>query len=251
MRALFRRIVGGLCIALLAWGVAPLAAPSPLDPEAEHPSGTVDITPPAARAAGPSGPAAAPEAARSGNPLWAIPLKELIVTRERPVFTPSRRPPAPAVAAVPAAPTAPPPKPSVPPRPPLVLIGIVANLRDGYGIFLDQASNGVVRLKTGDAHEGWVLRSVSARDVMLQKDRSTAVLPLPTRETSQTGATGTVATPGPQQPPTARTPPIVSTVGGPPTAGPAPAPRSNVAPGGPAARMGRPPMPKLEPYPDH
>jgi hypothetical protein len=32
----------------------------------------------------------------SGNPLWAIPLKELSATRERPIFSPSRRAPAPA-----------------------------------------------------------------------------------------------------------------------------------------------------------
>src|SRR4051812_6964105 len=35
-----------------------------------------------------------------GNPLWAIPLKSLSVTRERPLFTPLRRVPAPAVAHV-------------------------------------------------------------------------------------------------------------------------------------------------------
>jgi hypothetical protein len=29
----------------------------------------------------------------SGNPLWAILLKDLSDTRERPIFTPSRRPP--------------------------------------------------------------------------------------------------------------------------------------------------------------
>src|SRR5215212_880442 len=38
-----------------------------------------------------------------GNPLWGIPLKSLSLTRERPLFTPSRRPPAPAVANVEAA----------------------------------------------------------------------------------------------------------------------------------------------------
>src|SRR5215831_17659551 len=36
-----------------------------------------------------------------GNPLWAVPLADLSATRERPIFSPSRRPPArPAVAAV-------------------------------------------------------------------------------------------------------------------------------------------------------
>src|SRR5262245_34049779 len=48
-----------------------------------------------------------PEAASAdgeprGNPLWAIPLESLNVTRERPIFLPSRRPPAPQVVASPA-----------------------------------------------------------------------------------------------------------------------------------------------------
>ena len=40
----------------------------------------------------------------SGNPLWAIPLRALTVTRDRPIFSPSRRPPAAAVIAAPAPP---------------------------------------------------------------------------------------------------------------------------------------------------
>jgi hypothetical protein len=31
----------------------------------------------------------------SGNPLWAVPIKDLSQTRDRPIFTPSRRPPPP------------------------------------------------------------------------------------------------------------------------------------------------------------
>src|SRR5262249_56938753 len=61
-----------------------------------------------------------------GNPLWGIPLSGLSATRGRPIFSPTRRPPAPAVFAVaaagPAAAPAPPPEagpPSPPPgRPP-------------------------------------------------------------------------------------------------------------------------------------
>ena len=46
--------------------------------------------------------APAPERALSANPLWAIPLTQLSATRERPIFSPSRRPPPAAVAAEPA-----------------------------------------------------------------------------------------------------------------------------------------------------
>ena len=53
----------------------------------------VDVTPAAPRAQRPADP--------SGNPLWAIPLSALTATRERPLFLPSRRAPAPAVAGTP------------------------------------------------------------------------------------------------------------------------------------------------------
>src|ERR1700682_5261696 len=33
----------------------------------------------------------------AGNPLWAVPLRSLSVPRDRPIFSPSRRPPPPVV----------------------------------------------------------------------------------------------------------------------------------------------------------
>ena len=122
-----------------------------------------------------------------GNPLWAIPLENLVATRERPIFSPSRRPPPPAVTVAPPPAPPPPPAPSAPQRPPLELVGTVLNSRDGYGIFLDQATNAIVRLRTGEIHEGWTLRSISGRDAMLQKDRNTVVLALPVPDTGQAG----------------------------------------------------------------
>jgi general secretion pathway protein N len=128
---------------------------------------------------------------RPGNPLWAIPLKDLAATRERPVFSPSRRPPPPPVE------TAPPPyvpPPARPASPQLTLVGTVVSAieeddvvttTDGLGIFLDEATKDIVRLKMGDDHNGWVLRSVQSRDATLQKDRKTVVLTLPARTTDQ------------------------------------------------------------------
>src|SRR6201995_4331257 len=46
-------------------------------------------------------PPAEPERPLSANPLWAIPLTKLSGTRDRPIFSPSRRPPPPVVAAEP------------------------------------------------------------------------------------------------------------------------------------------------------
>src|ERR1700704_3128577 len=49
-----------------------------------------------------------------GNPLWGIPISALDATRERPVFSASRRPPMPPVVAERVVAPPPPPKPSRP-----------------------------------------------------------------------------------------------------------------------------------------
>jgi len=115
----------------------------------------------------------------TGNPLWAVPLKELAVTRERPIFSPSRRPPAPAVVAAPYVPPPPPPASREPERPQLSLVGTVAGDNEGLGVFLDQTTNKIVRLKLGDGHQGWMLHKVMGREVILQKDGQTVTLALP------------------------------------------------------------------------
>ena len=117
----------------------------------------------------------------TGNPLWAVPLSTLTATRERPLFTPSRRAPAPAVAGpvVAAPPPPPPPPPTEPERPQLVLVGAIASDSEGIAVFLDQATNNIVRLRTGQDHSGWVLRSVKGREATLQKDQQTTTLTLP------------------------------------------------------------------------
>jgi hypothetical protein len=123
-----------------------------------------------------------PERARSANPLWAIPLATLSSTRERPIFSSSRRPPPPpAVAAVPVA--KPPPPPPTPPRverPQLSLVGtIVADDDQSFGIFVDETTRTSLRLKIGEDHLGWKLRSVHGRDVTFERDQQTTILSLP------------------------------------------------------------------------
>ena len=99
-----------------------------------------------------------------GNPLWGIPLKLLSATRDRPIFSASRRPPpidaAPAAVAV--APPVQAPKP--PERPQLSLVGTIVNGDDGFAIFLDQNTRAPLRLRMGAdyqqtqrliRHEGW------------------------------------------------------------------------------------------------
>ena len=130
----------------------------------------------------PDQPAPAPERARSANPLWAIPLATLSSTRERPIFSPSRRPPPPPpVAAVPVAqPPPPPPKSPRAERPQLSLVGtIVADDDQSFGIFIDETTRTSLHLKIGEDHLGWKLRSVHGRDVTFERDQQTTILSLP------------------------------------------------------------------------
>ena len=111
-----------------------------------------------------------------GNPPWRIPLASLSNTRERPIFSPSRRPPpvvnAPRQLSQPLAIAG-------PSRPPLSLVGAIAGDGDGIAVFVDEITRAVIRLKIGESHAGWALRRVEGREAQLERDRQTAVLTLP------------------------------------------------------------------------
>ncbi len=126
----------------------------------------------------PPTPAPAPERALSANPLWAIPLNSLSGTRDRPIFSPSRRPPAPAVAPA-AAPKVAAAKPRERERPQLNLVGTVASSDEAFGIFLDTSTKAALRLKIGEDYQGWKLRSVQSREATLEKDQEVITLELP------------------------------------------------------------------------
>jgi hypothetical protein len=113
------------------------------------------------------------------NPLWGIPLSALTATRSRPLFTPSRRPPAPVVAAAPAAAPPPPPPPAVSEHPNLTLVGTVATESEGLAVFIDTATRDTVRLRTGEGHSGWILQSVNRRAATLEKGGHAETLELP------------------------------------------------------------------------
>ena len=160
-----------------------------LEAEAANAPNALDLPPsnvlPAPVEIAPSAPAQQPvelpPAEPNGNPLWAIPLSSLTATRERPLFLPSRRAPAAAVAGpVAIAPSLPPPPPPAEPdRPALTLIGVITGESEGFAVFLDHASNNVVRLKTGQDHSGWVLRAVKGREATLHKNGKSEILALP------------------------------------------------------------------------
>src|SRR5262249_35377927 len=108
-----------------------------------------------------------------GNPLWAIPLRSLSATRERPIFLPSRRPPAPRVVASPAPAPVQPSPPQQPEPLRLQLIGAVAGTSadspDIIALFRDTTTKDIVRLRTGEGHAGWILRSVKGREATVEK----------------------------------------------------------------------------------
>jgi general secretion pathway protein N len=156
-----------------------LAATGPVDGAAIE----TTINPPMARhtpdVATPDQPAAP---VLTGNPLWAVPLRSLSSARERPLFSPSRRPPPPAIVAAPPKPPAPPaPKPAEPDHPLLTLVGTIVGETQSIGIFVDEVAKSVIRLKTGQDHAGWTLRAIHGRQATFEKDQREVTLVLPAR----------------------------------------------------------------------
>jgi len=127
-----------------------------------------------------------PNRALSANPLWAIPLTRLPETRDRPIFSPSRRPPPPVVAAEPA-PALPPPPRREAETPPLSLVGTIVGDDESFGIFLDHATKESLRLKLGEDYHGWKLREIHGGEVRMEKDRQAAELTLPPPAAGQAG----------------------------------------------------------------
>ena len=121
------------------------------------------------------------------NPLWAVPVSVLTATRERPIFSASRRPPAVAAPPVERARAPAPPKPAEPERPRLSLIGAVVGDGVAIAIFLDQTNQKIVRLRQGETHAGWELSSVLGREATLKKADRTEVLALPRPDSPANG----------------------------------------------------------------
>ena len=145
-----------------------LTGPSKVAPPPAEPVTTVRVV----------APPAPPVRTPSANPLWGIPLAQLSGTRERPIFSASRRPP-PVAAVAETAPVKPPPRKREIEPPQLSLVGTIASIDEGFGIFIDQSTKAALRLKVGDDHQGWKLRQIRGREVTMEKDDRSAVLTLP------------------------------------------------------------------------
>ncbi|MCA1414410.1 MULTISPECIES: hypothetical protein [Bradyrhizobium] len=118
------------------------------------------------------------EPASSANPLWGISLTRLSATRDRPIFSPSRRALVPVPTPVAAVPV-PPLSSKRPEKPALALVGTVVGGFESFGIFIDQSSKLSLRIRVGEQHDGWVLREVRAREVMLENPSKKAIMSMP------------------------------------------------------------------------
>jgi general secretion pathway protein N len=129
-----------------------------------------------------SAPTREPAAAR-GNPLWGIPLRALSATRERPLFSPSRRPPAPVIAGAPAPLAAPTisiaAAPAADEPPPLALVGTVVSAQKRVAILFNRTTKQVIEAREGEEESGWRVRLVSPRSAVVEKDMRSVTLDLP------------------------------------------------------------------------
>jgi hypothetical protein len=115
----------------------------------------------------------------TGNPLWAIPISKLSATRDRPLFSASRRPRAAAVVAAPAPPPPTEVNPPPPATPPYSLVGTIIGENGRIAILLDENSKTATGVREGESASGWILRTVEPRSVVLDGSGHTVTLDLP------------------------------------------------------------------------
>ena len=114
----------------------------------------------------------------AGNPLWAIPLSALTATRERPLFSASRRPPvvvAPIVAPQKHEALAPPP----PERPLLTLVGTIVSRKASVAMLQGANAEAISRLRVGQENDGWQVRGIGLRSIVVEKGAQSVELDLP------------------------------------------------------------------------
>jgi general secretion pathway protein N len=126
------------------------------------------------------------------NSLAGWPLERLTATRERPLFSPSRRPAAtpPAARSLPA--TRPPVQaPTISP-PDVVLFGTVRHGEEMRAI-IKMPGDRIVRLKPGDDIEGWKVSEIDKRRVVLSSGPRSIEVSLNRKDADNAAAAGAAA----------------------------------------------------------
>ena len=98
------------------------------------------------------------------NPVTALSLDRLSVTRERPLFSPSRRPPPPPAVPIASAPPPPPPPPN------LTLFGVVMDDEDARAVVQTGTGSKIRRVRIGDDIDGWKVSQIEQRRLVLSLD---------------------------------------------------------------------------------
>jgi len=110
-----------------------------------------------------------PPATVPSNPVAAQSLEQLSTIIDRPLFSPSRRPPAPPPAPAPIVQAAEPPAPP-PPPPNLILFGVVMDGESARAVVRAGADGKLVRAQIGDEIDGWKVSQIEGRKVVLSLD---------------------------------------------------------------------------------
>jgi hypothetical protein len=118
-------------------------------------------------AAEPAVPAKIHAVAPAASPLAAQPLDRFSATRDRPLFSPTRHPPA--VAAV-----APAPPPPPPPPPNVALLGVVMDGEQAQAVIRAGPTAKVLRVSIGDDIGGWKVGQIEERKLVLLLNGRTA-----------------------------------------------------------------------------
>jgi len=104
-------------------------------------------------------------------------LEDLHQTRDRPLFSPTRRPPPKVEAVQTIVPVAPPPAPVLPPS--LTLVGVIFG-DDQQAVIVEEANDHKpIHLSLGDNIDGWIVISIAPRNVMFRRARRFFTLSFP------------------------------------------------------------------------
>jgi hypothetical protein len=104
-------------------------------------------------------------------------VESLAATRERPLFSPSRRPPpAAAPVHVDAAPSLPPPRPLPPPA--ITLIGVIAATNGSFAVVRVGQNKQPTPVHVGDNIDGWNVIQIADIEVTLTRDGRVATFAL-------------------------------------------------------------------------
>jgi general secretion pathway protein N len=128
------------------------------------------------------------------SPLAALPLERMSNTRDRPLFSPTRRPPPPP----PVVAVAPPPP--LPP-PDVALLGVVMDGEDARAVVRTGPAAKILRVGIGDDIGGWKVGQIEARQLVLLLDGRTATFTMFTDNYKKASANAGAVQPSPGTPP--------------------------------------------------